>query len=125
MHLSFIEGLSSIKVICHSRGFKFNHTSLHLIVIGSKLTCLLFDTLAKPWHSNKSARKENNRGFVPFNQGETSEEYTPDNLIGELSQSKLQELVLFNFENLATATNNFHSSNKLGQGGFGPVYKVD
>ncbi|RHN45867.1 putative protein kinase RLK-Pelle-DLSV family [Medicago truncatula] len=46
-----------------------------------------------------------------------------DNAIGELSQVKLQELLLFNFGKLATATNNFHSSNKLGQGGFGPVYK--
>ncbi|XP_045799177.1 G-type lectin S-receptor-like serine/threonine-protein kinase At1g11300 isoform X2 [Trifolium pratense] len=43
--------------------------------------------------------------------------------IGELSQVKLQELLLLDLGKLATATNNFHSSNKLGQGGFGPVYK--
>ncbi|KAB2043646.1 hypothetical protein ES319_D01G031600v1 [Gossypium barbadense] len=36
---------------------------------------------------------------------------------------KLQQLPLFNFEELATATNNFHPQKKLGQGGFGPVYK--
>ncbi|XP_052485586.1 LOW QUALITY PROTEIN: G-type lectin S-receptor-like serine/threonine-protein kinase At1g11330 [Gossypium raimondii] len=36
---------------------------------------------------------------------------------------KLQQLPLFNFEELATATNNFHPEKKLGQGGFGPVYK--
>ncbi|GAU18235.1 hypothetical protein TSUD_175760 [Trifolium subterraneum] len=53
---------------------------------------------------------------------EKAEENT-DNVIGELSQAKLQELLLYNFEKLATATNNFHESNKLGQGGFGPVYK--
>ncbi|CAK8541408.1 unnamed protein product [Lathyrus sativus] len=48
-----------------------------------------------------------------------------DNAIGELSLIKLQELLLFNFGKIATATtDNFHSSNKLGQGGFGPVYKV-
>jgi hypothetical protein len=41
-----------------------------------------------------------------------------------MSQVKLQELLIFDFEKLATATNNFHLSNKLGQGGFGPVYKV-
>ncbi|KAI4299257.1 hypothetical protein L6164_032734 [Bauhinia variegata] len=46
---------------------------------------------------------------------------TSDNsIIGELSE---QELLQYDFEKLATATNNFHSSNKLGQGGFGPVYK--
>ncbi|TYG81861.1 hypothetical protein ES288_D01G039300v1 [Gossypium darwinii] len=44
--------------------------------------------------------------------------------IGESSIGvKLQQLPLFNFEELATATNNFHPQEKLGQGGFGPVYK--
>ena len=37
---------------------------------------------------------------------------------------KFQELQLFGFEKLATATNNFHPTNKLGKGGFGIVYKV-
>jgi len=49
-----------------------------------------------------------------------NEEYTPfpsDNL------NQVQELPLFNFEMLVSATNDFHLSNKLGQGGFGPVYK--
>jgi hypothetical protein len=41
-----------------------------------------------------------------------------------VNQVKLQEMPLFNFQELASATNNFHLSNKLGQGGFGPVYKV-
>ncbi|KAI4299258.1 hypothetical protein L6164_032735 [Bauhinia variegata] len=43
-----------------------------------------------------------------------------NSILGELSE---QELLQYDFEKLATATNNFHSSNKLGQGGFGPVYK--
>ncbi|MBA0791806.1 hypothetical protein Gohar_016363, partial [Gossypium harknessii] len=30
---------------------------------------------------------------------------------------------VFNFEELATATNNFSHTKKLGQGGFGPAYK--
>jgi hypothetical protein len=41
-----------------------------------------------------------------------------------VNQVKLQELSLFNLQELASATNNFHQSNKLGQGGFGPVYRV-
>ncbi|PPS06034.1 hypothetical protein GOBAR_AA14624 [Gossypium barbadense] len=36
---------------------------------------------------------------------------------------KPEQLPLFNFEQLATATNNFHPAKKLGQGGFVPVYK--
>jgi len=40
------------------------------------------------------------------------------------NQIKLKELPLFEFQVLATATDNFSLSNKLGQGGFGPVYKV-
>ncbi|XP_054777768.1 G-type lectin S-receptor-like serine/threonine-protein kinase At1g11330 isoform X2 [Prosopis cineraria] len=41
----------------------------------------------------------------------------------EISSEMLKELPLFEFEKLAVATNNFHSANKIGQGGFGPVYK--
>ncbi|XP_023001215.1 G-type lectin S-receptor-like serine/threonine-protein kinase SD1-13 isoform X1 [Cucurbita maxima] len=36
---------------------------------------------------------------------------------------KLEELPVYDFETLVSATNNFAPSNKLGQGGFGPVYK--
>ncbi|ONI10183.1 hypothetical protein PRUPE_4G033000 [Prunus persica] len=33
------------------------------------------------------------------------------------------ELFIYNFDSILTATNNFSISNKLGEGGFGPVYK--
>jgi nitrate reductase beta subunit len=77
---------------------------------------------AKLIYFNNSVRKKKNRIFQ-FNKIEKPEVYN-NNVIGELSQEKLQELLLYNFEKLATATNNFDLSNKLGQGGFGPVYKV-
>ncbi|KAL8460306.1 hypothetical protein ACS0TY_032014 [Phlomoides rotata] len=35
----------------------------------------------------------------------------------------IEELPLFTFETLANATDQFHESNLLGRGGFGPVYK--
>ncbi|XP_045788332.1 G-type lectin S-receptor-like serine/threonine-protein kinase At1g11300 [Trifolium pratense] len=38
-------------------------------------------------------------------------------------QMKLDELPLYDFKKLETATNNFHIDNMLGKGGFGPVYK--
>ena len=42
-----------------------------------------------------------------------------------MDQVRLEELPLFTFKELANATENFHQANKLGQGGFGPVYKVN
>ena len=41
------------------------------------------------------------------------------------NQVKLEELPLFEFQVLATATDDFSLRSKLGQGGFGPVYKVN
>lgn len=35
------------------------------------------------------------------------------------------EIHYFNLNTIQTATNNFSDSNKLGEGGFGPVYKVE
>ncbi|KAK7293108.1 hypothetical protein RJT34_15969 [Clitoria ternatea] len=61
------------------------------------------------------ARKRNSKGLLLFDRGGVPAEYASDNVIGEL--------FMFNFGKLVTATNNFHQSNKLGQGGFGPVYK--
>lgn len=37
---------------------------------------------------------------------------------------RMDDLTLFDLGKVATATNNYHSENMLGQGGFGPVYKV-
>ena len=34
------------------------------------------------------------------------------------------DLPLFDLPTITTATNNFWMENKIGQGGFGPVYKV-
>lgn len=45
--------------------------------------------------------------------------------LGEfISNVDLEELPIFKFEVLAMSTNQFHDNNKVGQGGFGPVYKV-
>ncbi|KAL3726426.1 hypothetical protein ACJRO7_031339 [Eucalyptus globulus] len=38
-------------------------------------------------------------------------------------QDDASELTLFSFDSILLATNNFNTINKLGQGGFGPVYK--
>ncbi|KAK7338992.1 hypothetical protein VNO77_19628 [Canavalia gladiata] len=83
---------------------------------------IMFLTLAKRWHSIKSTTKENTKTLVQFYNGETAK-HTSHKVIEELSEVKLQELLLFKLEELETATHNFHLSNELGKGGFGPVYK--
>ncbi|KAJ8549667.1 hypothetical protein K7X08_033374 [Anisodus acutangulus] len=41
----------------------------------------------------------------------------------DIDRVKFEDLPLYNFDMLANATDGFHLSSKLGQGGFGPVYK--
>ena len=66
----------------------------------------------------KSARRAKENGMLLLNKEDSHKKFSSDN------QKQVQELPLFNFEMLVSATNDFHQSNKLGQGGFGPVYKV-
>ncbi|GLT45638.1 hypothetical protein SLA2020_194570 [Shorea laevis] len=54
---------------------------------------------------------------------EKSEEMLFDRRKTNTTEVKPQELPLFKFEELATATKNFSLANQLGQGGFGPVYR--
>lgn len=42
----------------------------------------------------------------------------------KMDKKMSEEVQLYSFESLAIATNNFSLGNKLGEGGFGPVYKV-
>ncbi|KAH1239934.1 G-type lectin S-receptor-like serine/threonine-protein kinase [Glycine max] len=108
--------------IYHHYAFKFTQTS-------SLYNGRVYANLqrhAQNLHNNKFflfTMREIIKGFIQLNGGGAPVEYTSDNVFGDLSQVKLQELLIFNFEKIVTATNNFHHSNKLGQGGFGPVYK--
>lgn len=42
----------------------------------------------------------------------------------ELDKNRGSDLPLFDLTTIAAATNNFSDANKLGEGGFGSVYKV-
>lgn len=55
----------------------------------------------------------------PFKFGSTREGNSED----DIQNIATQEQRTFSYETLVAATNNFHVHNKLGQGGFGPVYK--
>ena len=73
--------------------------------------------------------------LICYLEGETSQVI----LLGNLENSKSKHLIdremyvnedgdgemhCFNLETIEVATNNFSNANKLGEGGFGPVYKV-
>ncbi|KAK6133321.1 hypothetical protein DH2020_032984 [Rehmannia glutinosa] len=59
-----------------------------------------------------------------FSRGEKSISDSSEIVLrSDMDKVKIEELPLYSFEMLATATNNFDLSNKLGMGGFGPVYK--
>ncbi|KAL2619547.1 hypothetical protein GLYMA_08G352300v4 [Glycine max] len=125
-------GLDLYIRVAHTELDKGTNTKIIItitVIIGTVMivTCayVMWRTSNHPgriWNLIKSARKGNNRAFVRFNNDETPN-HPSHKVIEELSQVTLPELLLFNFERVATATNSFDLSNKLGQGGFGPVYK--
>ncbi|GAU36624.1 hypothetical protein TSUD_387760 [Trifolium subterraneum] len=47
----------------------------------------------------------------------------PESKNANVKQVKIEDLPLFEFHRISNATNNFSPSNKIGQGGFGSVYK--
>jgi hypothetical protein len=54
-----------------------------------------------------------------------SSQIHPESQNAKVKQVKIEDLPLFEFQKISTATNNFSPSNKIGQGGFGSVYKVN
>ncbi|KAM3749540.1 hypothetical protein ACB098_05G193400, partial [Castanea mollissima] len=74
------------------------------------------------WMAKQKVKKKG-KGILLFNKGEAHQKVPTGKLPGDnLNQVQVQELPPFNFEKLASATNNFQQSNNLGQGGFGPLY---
>ncbi|KAK4858620.1 hypothetical protein QYF36_019506 [Acer negundo] len=87
---------------------KDNKVVVIVPVVAGIITCAICTFFLWRWISKHKALKDKSRALLK----------------DTLSEVELQDLPLFDFEKLATATNNFHLTNKLGQGGFGPVYKV-
>lgn len=77
------------------------------------------------WKRFQKKRKPEQKGL-----GEKSQDFLLNEVVisskREYSAEKSDdlELPLFDFDTLVTATNNFSNENKLGQGGFGCVYKA-
>ncbi|XP_065876859.1 G-type lectin S-receptor-like serine/threonine-protein kinase SD1-13 isoform X2 [Euphorbia lathyris] len=70
------------------------------------------------WMATCREREKKDRGVLSNQRTEKHEKFR-DNM----NHVTLQQLPLFNLQKLIVATDNFDISNKLGQGGFGPVYK--
>ncbi|XP_042520168.1 G-type lectin S-receptor-like serine/threonine-protein kinase B120 [Macadamia integrifolia] len=69
-------------------------------------------------------RNEKLQLFVSSKNWEFSAKFSgPNDFIKDGQQGNVPELPLFDFDCVAVATRNFSEENKLGQGGFGPVYK--
>lgn len=63
------------------------------------------------------------KGKKKMLQVEKGEKYLKESS-KNIDQADFQDLPMFNFEELMIATSDFDLTNKLGQGGFGTVYRV-
>ncbi|XP_026391099.1 G-type lectin S-receptor-like serine/threonine-protein kinase At1g11410 [Papaver somniferum] len=77
---------------------------------------------------NKTHKRERLKGLqgvvTDLMKSKSTYNDTPDNSFDNgQTEGETQELQIFNYTCLSNATNNFCSTNKLGEGGFGPVYK--
>ncbi|KAL6204981.1 hypothetical protein ACLB2K_022247 [Fragaria x ananassa] len=76
------------------------------------------------WRANQKETGNNKvqtQRFVLNNTIQSSRN-TLQNYLGNYDPS---ELVMYDFDTILIATYNFNLTNKLGQGGFGPIYRVD
>ncbi|KAI3952435.1 hypothetical protein MKX01_005302 [Papaver californicum] len=97
-------------------------------ILVATITCVLcYIYLSK---RNRTRKREGLKGLhgvlTDLMKSKGTYHDTPDNSFDEgKTEGESRELQIFNYTCLSNATNNFCLRNKLGQGGFGPVYKVN
>ncbi|XP_073264943.1 G-type lectin S-receptor-like serine/threonine-protein kinase At1g11330 isoform X3 [Populus alba] len=92
-------------------------------VVGTITSAMICALLTWRFRSKHRARKEGGEK-LPSDTNEKHPSFLDRDMTGDsMDHVKLQELPLFSLESLTAATDGFDLSNKLGQGGFGPVYK--
>uniref|UniRef100_A0A6N2KL38 non-specific serine/threonine protein kinase n=2 Tax=Salix TaxID=40685 RepID=A0A6N2KL38_SALVM len=96
---------------------------ISLTVVGGAIAIAICVFYSWRWIAEYKERKRKSKVLLSKTKGgyplSSDENIIRDNL----NRVKLQDLPLFNLQMLSAATDNFDISNKLGQGGFGPVYK--
>ncbi|XP_058073090.1 G-type lectin S-receptor-like serine/threonine-protein kinase At1g11300 [Magnolia sinica] len=95
-----------------------------IVIIFGIIVTLVSSTCICYWVSSKQ-RGRNNRISELLDSGATdaSKDSANANLVREGVMQEGPELPLFDLSKIAVATNNFSNANKIGEGGFGPVYK--
>ncbi|KAL8112916.1 hypothetical protein AgCh_020287 [Apium graveolens] len=91
------------------------------------LLAYLFWRIWRKKHNTKEAG-ETNENLLLLNLDISSKQKTESNNIttsSTLGDKENLSLRHFSFSSICAATNNFATANKLGEGGFGPVYKGD
>lgn len=75
------------------------------------------DAVHKSWRSkHSSTRSQQNSAMLDISQSIRFDD--------DMEDGKNHELKVYSLDRIRTATSNFSDSNKLGEGGFGPVYLV-
>ncbi|XP_059282012.1 G-type lectin S-receptor-like serine/threonine-protein kinase At1g61370 isoform X2 [Lycium ferocissimum] len=94
--------------------------------VSSILILGIFGCIFCRWKANQRGYRKNRiKDLILADKGQSSREMSTDNLWeGQALPNDSSELPLLDFAKLATATDNFSEINKIGAGGFGPVYKV-
>ncbi|KAK8565054.1 hypothetical protein V6N13_020175 [Hibiscus sabdariffa] len=103
---------------------KKNITVIIIITVATGTTVLIAISLVflLRWMAKKRAMKQKGEEIRVFQvHAKSPVRHMADENRKEV---KLQQLPFFKFQELAAATMDFNLSNKLGEGGFGPVYKV-
>ncbi|XP_060203321.1 G-type lectin S-receptor-like serine/threonine-protein kinase B120 [Lycium barbarum] len=126
----FKEGGNTLYIrLAHSEFSKKNRTMkivlISILAAGAFVVCMAVLLLCKYRAKTRASKRINQMEISEQTRsGEFSMDLSgPGDLSVEGHQGSGCELTFFSFSSVAAATGNFSSENKLGQGGFGPVYK--
>ncbi|KAG7999037.1 hypothetical protein I3843_01G285900 [Carya illinoinensis] len=95
------------------------NTTMIVIITISSIAVVV--ALCGLWFYSFHGRRKSREQEIPLQEFEGSPSMDISMHVGD--HDKSGEMQYFNLNTIQTATNNFSDSNKLGEGGFGPVYK--